>query len=195
MTDKFQNKYRIPSARAIWHDYNDGIYFITICTAGHEHYFGKIENNEMIFNPLGKQLHKIIQDSSLHNSYAEIPLFVIMPNHVHLIICVSVRDAACHVYDANTDNSNLECKDAACQVSTKNTKMQTIAYKRGKLSTVVGGIKSATTKFAHENKITFGWQTRFHDHIIRDQEECNRIANYIETNVLNWHRDKFNNSN
>ncbi len=40
--DKFQNKYRIPSARANWHDYNGGIYFITICTKNREHYFGEI---------------------------------------------------------------------------------------------------------------------------------------------------------
>ena len=29
-SDKFKNKYRIKSARAEWHDYNDGVYFITI---------------------------------------------------------------------------------------------------------------------------------------------------------------------
>jgi hypothetical protein len=29
---KFQNKYRIPSARARWHDYSGGAYFITVCT-------------------------------------------------------------------------------------------------------------------------------------------------------------------
>lgn len=43
MSDKFQNKYRIPSARASWWDYSrNGIYFITICTAIREHYFGEI---------------------------------------------------------------------------------------------------------------------------------------------------------
>ena len=43
MSDKFQNKYRIPSARAQWWDYgNDGAYFITICTAHRECYFGTI---------------------------------------------------------------------------------------------------------------------------------------------------------
>jgi putative transposase len=49
---KFQNKYRIPSARAEWHDYNGGVYFITICTAGREHYFGRIENDRMQNNPV-----------------------------------------------------------------------------------------------------------------------------------------------
>ena len=30
--EKFQNKYCIPSARANWHNYNGGVYFVTICT-------------------------------------------------------------------------------------------------------------------------------------------------------------------
>ena len=40
--EKFRNKYRIGSARAKWHDYNGGIYFITICTKYRMHYFGEI---------------------------------------------------------------------------------------------------------------------------------------------------------
>ena len=43
--DKYQNKYRIPSARANWHDYNGGVYFVTICTKNRKHYFGEIVAN------------------------------------------------------------------------------------------------------------------------------------------------------
>lgn len=43
-SDKFQNKYRIPSARWQSWDYgSNAAYFITICTADREHYFGRIE--------------------------------------------------------------------------------------------------------------------------------------------------------
>lgn len=43
MTDKFQNKYRIPSARATWWNYaNNAGYFVTLCTKNREHYFGEI---------------------------------------------------------------------------------------------------------------------------------------------------------
>jgi hypothetical protein len=47
------------------------------------------------------------------------------------------------------------------------------------------------TRFANENKMDFGWQARFHDHIVRDQEEMNRIADYIQNNVRRWKEDKF----
>ena len=43
MTDKYQNKYRIPSNRLQGYDYGaNGCYFITICTKNRIHYFGKI---------------------------------------------------------------------------------------------------------------------------------------------------------
>jgi putative transposase len=49
--EKFRNKYRIASARAQWWDYGrNGLYFITICTANREHYFGKIVNGKMILS-------------------------------------------------------------------------------------------------------------------------------------------------
>ncbi len=69
--------------------------------------------------------------------------------------------------------------------------MQTIADKCGLLSTTMGGMKSAMTRFANDNKMEFGWQTRFHDHIIRDAEEYCRIEQYIKNNPATWMDDKF----
>ena len=184
-TDKFQNKYRIPSARAVWHDYNDGDYFITICTKNREHYFGEIVNGEMILNDLGIKLNELIAEIPSHHPYAKTPVYQIMPNHLHLIVCI--------------DGSRVAvCRDVACRVSTgetvetgENNKMQEIADQCGLVSIAMGGMKSALTNHAHSNKIPFGWQTRFHDHIIRDQEEWERIANYIENNPASWENDKF----
>ncbi len=88
MKNKFQNKYRIPSARATWHDYNEGMYFITICTTGMEHYFGKIEEYDMLLNTLGEFVSLAIRDVSTHYPYAEITVSQIMPNHFHLIVII-----------------------------------------------------------------------------------------------------------
>ncbi len=180
MADKFQNKYRIPSARAVWHDYNGGDYFITICTGGREHYFGEILNGKMILNVLGMKLNELIVEIPTHHPYAKIPVYQIMPNHVHLIVCIE-----------ETKMKRNDCRDVACHVSTTNNKMQEIADKCGLVSVAMGGMKSALTKYANTNKIEFGWQTRFHDHIIRNREEWERIANYIENNPATWENDKF----
>ena len=69
--------------------------------------------------------------------------------------------------------------------------MQFISHKRGLLSTTVGGLKRAITRFANENGIPFAWQTRFHDRIVRNQDEMNRIADYIKNNIARWNSDAF----
>lgn len=64
--------------------------------------------------------------------------------------------------------------------------MQDIANCCGQLSHIISRFKSAVTQFAHKNNLPFAWQARFHDHIIRNQTEMERIAQYIENNVANW---------
>jgi REP element-mobilizing transposase RayT len=59
------------------------------------------------------------------------------------------------------------------------------------ISSIVGSYKSAVTKHARRLGFDFGWQTRFHDHIIRDDAEYQRINDYIESNPANWAKDKF----
>ena len=60
------------------------------------------------------------------------------------------------------------------------------------LSVVIGGFKRAITMFARRNNIDFGWQSRYHDHIIRDAHDGNRIAEYIENNIARWAEDCYN---
>lgn len=51
---KFQDKYRIPSARLVGWDYSDdGAYFITICTANRKHFFGECKNGKMKLSTAG----------------------------------------------------------------------------------------------------------------------------------------------
>ncbi len=184
-SDLYHNKYRIPSARATWHDYNGGAYFVTICTRDMEHYFGEIVSGEMNMTEIGEYVQQCIKNIPQHNTYANVPAFVVMPNHVHLIVII------------DDENADSICRDVPWRVSTygKNETMQTIANQQGRLSTMIGGFKQSVTRYANANSISFAWQTRFHDRIIRDHDEMNRIAEYIENNVARWESDEFNNSN
>ena len=58
--DKFKNKYRIPSARAKWHNYNDGCFFITFCTKNRMPYFGRITCQQMHYTIIGKYAHECV---------------------------------------------------------------------------------------------------------------------------------------
>jgi REP element-mobilizing transposase RayT len=183
--DKFRNKYRIPSARAQWHEYDGGLYFVTVCTHQKLHYFGKIVGNEMILSAIGKYAVICIEELPEHFPDAEIPLYVVMPNHIHLIVAI----------DRETKTNHNVGRDVACNVSerkTENVIMSTISPKHGTLATIIRSLKSTITRYAHENQIEFSWQSRFYDHIIRDVEDCNRIAEYIENNVVLWDMDKLN---
>lgn len=184
---KYQHQYRIPSARALWHSYDSGCYFVTICTAGKLHYFGQIENAEMQLNELGRFVAENLQDIATHYPYAEIPLFVVMPNHIHLIIWIN-------------DKMNDRCirRDAINGVSTTNTNKNIGGITGNKnpmlsncLGAVIRGIKARVTHYANKQHIPFAWQTRFHDRIIRNHEECNRIAEYIENNPALWNTDEY----
>ena len=173
--EKFQNKYRIGSKRASWHDYNGGEYFITICTKDRKHYFGEIVDGEMQMSAVGKYMDECVQKISEHNPYAQIPEYVIMPDHIHLIAIISDNDCRTVPWRGPTEN--------------KNEPMQKIANHQGRLSTMIGGFKQSVTRFTRQNDIPFQWQPRFYDHIIRDQNEMNRISEYIENNVSKWESD------
>jgi REP element-mobilizing transposase RayT len=200
--EKFQNKYRIPSARATWHDYSGGMYFVTVCTQNREHFFGKIvcsaQNDlQMQLTPIGQWLHENLQNITAHYPYAEMPLFVVMPNHWHAIVLIDGEKIPYQRRNTEMQRDAVRCRDGARPVSTQaqaaiNETMQQIDSMKGWLSVAIGGIKSTVTKFANKNSIDFAWQTRFDDHIIRNQNEMNHIADYIEHNVARWEKDCFN---
>ncbi len=93
----YHEKYRIPSARAEWWEYYEGIYFITIVTKNRRHYFGQIirnsetGQNEMQLSILGKFVDDEIPKMMDHYPYVYIPTWIVMPNHIHFIIMIDVR--------------------------------------------------------------------------------------------------------
>ena len=58
---------------------------------------------------------------------------------------------------------------------------------RSPLQFVVRNIKSYVSKWAGFAV----WQRSFHDHIIRNEEEYQKIWEYIDTNPFNWEIDKY----
>lgn len=91
MSEKFRNKYRIPSSRWQQWDYrSEGIYFITICTKNRIHYFGEIENGKMILNELGEKVQEewIKSIEIRPDMHLELGEFIVMPNHFHAVIII-----------------------------------------------------------------------------------------------------------
>lgn len=235
--DKFQNTYRIPSARADWHGYGGGVYFVTICTQNREHYFGEIMREcygdgvryrgmqtkmtepRMHLSEIGQYAQEQFMNVEVHYPYARIPLFVVMPNHVHAIVIIDGdKSIENDIQESNgrANGDGARCGDGvghgdgarhggvvgygdvARNVSTvrdcpsKNLAMADISPQKKSLAVVIRGIKSSITKFANQNDIQFAWQSRFHDRIVRGRYELECIADYIESNVANWQNDDLN---
>ena len=150
--------------RVNWGCYDGGMYFVTICTRNKASYFGRIEAEtaDVKYTPIGEYAHHIFENASAHHPYAEIPLFMIMPNHIHAIVVI---DAVSQL--RNTSNVSL-------------------------LAIIIRSLKTAIQKYATQSNIPFGWQSRFYEHIIRNVEDMNRCALYIENNPMNWAVDKIN---
>lgn len=186
--EKYKNKYRIASSRASWWDYSwNAAYFITICTQNRAHYFGEIINQKMQLSSVGILADVFWHEMKNHSKHIELDAFVVMPNHIHGILIIDSTE--------NEDNIVAERRHA---LSLQNE--LTIGQQRfqnqgnNSVSSLIGSYKSAVTKHANRLNLENGWQTRFHDHIIRNDAEFNRISNYIECNIANWKVDKFFNN-
>ena len=199
MAEKFRNKYRISSTRLQNWDYGwDGAYFITICTKNRRHYFGEIINSEMHLNETGKLAEKYWLEIPVHFPFIELGNFQVMPNHFHGILIIDKTK-----YGGNDRDKAMPClcvdpvdpadPTAAVPAPTNKTIGQLRFQNQGSgtISSILGSFKSIVSKYAHLINANFAWQSRFHDHIIRDALSFERIQNYIENNPKNWKEDKF----
>ena len=77
--------------RAYWHDYNRGIYFVTICTHQKQHVFGDISNGHINYSIIGKIVLKCLHSIPKHNKDVELWNYIIMPNHIHMVLAVGTQ--------------------------------------------------------------------------------------------------------
>ncbi|MBO5960779.1 MAG: hypothetical protein J6P99_02915, partial [Paludibacteraceae bacterium] len=96
---------------------------------------------------------------------------------------------------AVSDSDQTKQADTACRVPTREERTSNgiACHRLPLLSTYVGSLKSAVSKYAHKCGLEFAWQQRYHDHMIRGVEDLNHISTYIESNVANWGKDCFYN--
>lgn len=204
--ERYKNKYRIASARASWWDYSwAGAYFITICTQNRFHYFGEIIDQKMVLSPIGILADVFWHEIPKHAPNVELGSFVIMPNHMHGILIINppkLSDLSKSGGDVDVDVDDVQTRHALSlpqsqppqspqsepHIGTKRFQNQG----KNTVSSIVGSYKSAVTRHANRLGFEFGWQSRFHDHIIRNDAEYQRINDYIETNPIKWASDKFN---
>jgi hypothetical protein len=57
---------------------------------------------------------------------------------------------------------------------------------------VINSFKGAVTRICNKRGFTFRWQRSYYDRIVRDEDELDRIREYIISNPRQWSDDKEN---
>ena len=151
------------------YDYtNSGCYFITFCTKDRAHVLSSIVGRGALPPPwveltnIGKIAAEVIERTSVVYPGISIDNYVIMPNHVHLLIRISPVDGGVRA-PRPTENGSVS------------------------ITEVIKAMKSITTR-----KIgTKIWQTSFYDHVIRNDEDYQTRFRYIKENPAKWQQDKY----
>jgi REP element-mobilizing transposase RayT len=122
--------------------------------------------------------------SSDMRSEIHIDEYIIMPNHLHGIVCIVSGEGSRPI------PSSSSCVRA--------TGRSPIHLPRGpaprSLSSFVAGFKSAATTRINQHRGTPGarvWKRGYYDHIIRDPRDLDRIRRYIRQNPLKWALDRY----
>ncbi len=109
---------------------------------------------------LGKIIEKQLLDAENRFAYFKIDKYVIMPNHVHIILTLNGKTAG--------------------------------ASPRPTVSDIICAWKSLSTRQCRqegfEGKL---WQSSFHDHIIRDENDYLSHWQYIDDNPTRWDEDEY----
>lgn len=185
------DKHHRRSVRLKNYDYGQpGAYYVTICTSRRLCLFGSIENAGMRLNPLGE----IVQEEWLRSAEMRrrmtLDAFVIMPNHLHgIIVMGDVGD------DART-GGGTDTPTIYGPVTTRPSTTERFGKPTSDtIPTIVRLFKSAATKRINLQRGTAGppvWQRNYYEHIVRDQEDLNRIREYIAANPSRWDDDSEN---
>ena len=148
------------------YDYSsNGIYFVTICTQNKKRIFkiDPVGNGLCAVPPLQNQIiHKWIKETENKFKNIKISKYVIMPNHLHLLIEITERHTGRSLQDAMHFFKTMTTNDYI-----KNVKNNSLP--------------------AFDKKL---WQKSYYDHIIRDEDDYLIRWNYIDTNPQRWEKDE-----
>ena len=150
-------------------DYNNvGVYFITICTRDRQQILSDIVGGDVLdappsveLLPCGMVADKIINQLNDFYDNLSVENYVIMPNHIHIILFVN----------------SLE--NGASRTSPPTRQHSAVPH-----------FVSTFKRFCNKEIGNNIFQRSFHDHVIRDREDYDEIVKYICENPMNWYFDE-----
>ena len=135
-------------------------------------------------------------------SNASLDEYQIMPNHIHGIVVLWDSDRRDLINQIPTEIPTANRTPTANQIPTEiptgidesrfgpTPGWQQMKNPRRTLGKIIRHFKAKATKKIHDAGFgDFQWQSGFHDRIIRNDEELERIREYIRNNSQNWKGD------
>ena len=204
--------------RAKWHDYNSGIYFVTICSADKRHIFGYISDARMHLSSIGKIVDECLSSIPVHNSGVEIWNQIVMPNHIHMVVMIPSQPVGAQYiapgpgrsvgaqYIAPGPGRPEPESNIGCLKPPRYGEPCNDNHHNSALAVIVRTFKAAVTRIVKSTlaQCQAGttraqciaplpvWQRNYHEHIIRNQRAFDNIMEYINTNPERWLKDCFN---
>jgi putative transposase len=153
--------YRRKRIRLEGFDYSlPGVYFVTISTAQYACILSSIEQSHANLSAIGTVVDQNVLELPIRYSRVEIHSYVIMPNHVHLLM---------YLHATTDPRANL----SLCQIIGAMKGRATYQCREGGLLEV-------------EQQL---WQRSFHERIVRNENEFQQFNDYISANPARWHED------
>jgi putative transposase len=167
---------------------------------------------EMILNPAGKIADDCWLEIPKHFPNVVLHEHIIMPNHVHGIIELKRIDhisnqigdivGTRHVvslpgnFDIPVGTSHvmsLQNDDPDHPIQSSYAMAQQNQFSKpipGSISVIIQQYKSSVTRIVNKNNVShLRWQSRFYEHIIRNDQSYEMISDYIINNPQNWKDD------
>ncbi|MGD0216428.1 MAG: transposase [Desulfobaccales bacterium] len=153
----------------------EGAYFITICTHNRLCLLGEVTDQEMRLNALGRAIESEWLQTAKLRSYVTLDYYVIMPNHFHAVFFLQNHERATRRVAPTKENS--PSGPAPWSVGA-----------------IVAQFKSQVTRrIKSSGRLPNGrlWQRSYYEHVVRDENDLNRIRQYIEDNAAIWVEDEY----
>ena len=190
------------------YDYSkNGAYFITICSKNRKNIFwedvggGALNAPNIKLSPKGEIARKyIISSKNMKNIIVE--KFVILPDHIHLIITVNNKDVPPSNETSNApsngtsnapsnETSNTPSNETSNTPSNGTSNTPSNGTSRapsptGRANMAVARFVAVFKRFCNKEIGQNIFQRSYYDHIIRDSDDYKAIWKYIDDNPINW---------
>ncbi len=179
------------SIRLPAYDYaQPGAYFVTVCTQDRQPVLGEVIGGEMVLSDPGQMVQAIWREMPQHYPGVEVDAFVVMPNHVHGIIILVGPTPDVGATPCGCPESSGQARGPAPTRVTRAMSLADVVHRFKSMTTAryrLGVSRDGWQPFAGRL-----WQRNYYEHIVRDEEELNRMRQYITDNPAQWDDDPEN---